>query len=283
MVATLMTYGLLLAAGVVLARGYRALRGSTLLGPWGWTCAALATLLLVHLARHWGLIIATDLDAWRFIAASATLGPGIALIGAKRPQDRAWQWIVASLWLVMALPALQHLVLRKTGDLDIHAARSWFLAGLVIFCAVNSLFSRYWPAVVVAAAGQLALLGRFLPIEVVQPGSWSWSLGVWGISFSVITAAAIPRRPTAQFRLDQQWLDFRDGWGLVWSLRMLEQVNVTARRNGWKVVLLWSGFQTTDGSPLTDLPPEQIRVLEQSVNNLLRRFLPARPGVCEES
>jgi hypothetical protein len=73
--------------------------------------------------------------------------------------------------------------------------------------------------------------------------------------------------------LDSVWLDFRNSYGIVWSLRVMEQVNAVAKSSGWNVVLCWSGYRTRDGAANWELPSEQLRVLRQSLQNLLRRFM----------
>ena len=39
-----------------------------------------------------------------FAAAMIVFCPAMALLGAKRPQDKPWQLIVLSLWGILALP-----------------------------------------------------------------------------------------------------------------------------------------------------------------------------------
>jgi hypothetical protein len=53
----------------------------------------------------------------------------------------------------------------------------------------------------------------------------------------------------------------------------MEQLNAVSQSNGWNLRLQWSGFHTMDGSPDWSLPPDQLRVLRQSLQNLLRRFV----------
>ncbi len=43
-------------------------------------------------------------------------------------------------------------------------------------------------------------------------------------------------------RYDRVWTDFRDLFGTVWSLRVMERVNETARLQQWNWELTWSGF-----------------------------------------
>ncbi len=273
MLTSWLNYVLVALAAMVLVVRHHQLRGTTLVAPWWWAFGSLAALSTVEALVDLAVLEPAHHAAWRFLAATSTLCPGIALLGAKRPQDRSWQWIVASLWLIIALPAIQQLVLHKSGTLEIHPARAWFMLGLILFCVSNSVLSRYWPAVLVAGCGQVGLLGPFLPIPLQSASSSEWTWGIAAISLSVLlTLVGFLARQSAR-PLDQVWLDFRNWFGLVWSLRFMEQMNAVARQNGWNVVLQWSGFRAFDGSSEWELPPDQARVLRQSLQNLLRRFV----------
>src|SRR5262245_57743439 len=99
-------------AGLALALIARAIadaRGTTLVAPMVWALVALL-LLVVDAAMSSG----TDGMEAKFqaIAATATFCPLVSLLGAKRPQHRAWQWIVLSLWAVAALPAIESLIVH---------------------------------------------------------------------------------------------------------------------------------------------------------------------------
>ena len=134
----------------------------------------------------------------RYLAAVATLCPSVAVLGAKRPQDRGWQFIVASLWLVAALPSLQQWFARPNAALDLHVAWRWFLLILIAIGLFNILPTRYWPTSLLTAAGQACLLTRHLPLA----DSWSianhqylWPLGavLWCVAVA-LWGFDLPRR-----------------------------------------------------------------------------------------
>ncbi|MGC4007234.1 MAG: hypothetical protein QM811_30535 [Pirellulales bacterium] len=58
----------------------------------------------------WGALTATMLitDAadptYAYLAATSTLLPAMAILGAKRPQHVGWQWIVLALWATLVWP-----------------------------------------------------------------------------------------------------------------------------------------------------------------------------------
>ncbi|MCO6459459.1 MAG: hypothetical protein J5I93_29455, partial [Pirellulaceae bacterium] len=146
---------LALTISLLLLALLRPLRGTTLVAPWAWTLLAAWTVAAVELAavtvgRDWS---AGELTAWRFLAATAALCPGMAVLGAKRPQDRAWSFIVAALWGMLGLPALKVLLLPAVATLSLHPAQSWFLAVLGVAPVVNWLPTRYWLSALLVGAG----------------------------------------------------------------------------------------------------------------------------------
>ena len=253
-------------------RRYRS--GTTLVAPGRWALAALLAVTAVEFAIDCGYLNSSRAAAWRYLSATSTLCPGIALLGAKRPQNRPWQWVVASLWLVLSLPAIQTLAMGKTTALDIHPARAVFLDGLILFCAANSMVSRYWPAVLIVVAAQLHVLNPSW-IALSKTVGGSLLSGPILLSAATLLAFALHFRRRSTQPLDAVWFDFRDWFGMVWALRMMEQINLVAQSNQWDVRLRWSGFHGADGSRNWDLPAEQQRVLRQSLQNLLRRFVSA--------
>ena len=88
----------------------------------------------------------------------------------------------------------------------------------------------------------------------------------WGLQ-----AAGLPRGKAAA-PLDRVWLDFRDAFGVVWSLRVAERVNSTAAMVGWPVTLGWHGFRGPEG--FSDGVSEMsAAVVEEMLRAPLRRFV----------
>jgi hypothetical protein len=76
------------------------------------------------------------------------------------------------------------------------------------------------------------------------------------------------------------WRDFRDWYGTVWGVRVMERINNSAAMNQWPIRLGWDGFSSGDstgnheGEPLAaQIAPQQQAAIEQSLRNLLRRFV----------
>jgi hypothetical protein len=250
-----------------------ALRGTTLLAPWYWSAASLAAIGATEIAL--ALAVTSPPQPWivplRFAAAMSSFCPTMALLGAKRPQDRAWQFIVFSLWAILSLPSIEWLLFG--GVQEMHPARFWFLAILTGAGALNGTATRFWLSSWLVCVGQLALVAPyFSATESWLSAARGPQLGLlamvlaWGLQ-----AAGLPRGSAARSGLDRVWLDFRDQFGVVWGLRVAERINSAAAMVGWPVTLGWHGFRASDGSPAIGF--EMPAPIEESFRALLRRFV----------
>lgn len=241
-----------LGAGILFLLGMARLRnrGTTLVAPWLWaafsTLAVAGTELAAGLAgegAHW-------LVPLRTIAAMSTFCPLMAVLGAKRPQDRAWQFIVLALWAVLCLPVAEGWLFGAGEPQEIHPARAWFLLVLVGLTAVNYLPTRYWFSSLLFSAGQIAVLSAYLPFG--GRGLSGAAGPLLGLALSLAAAVAVMFGPAAKRRtndpLDRAWLDFRDRFGTLWALRVAERINASARRYGWPTHLRWTGFVHADAA-----------------------------------
>lgn len=264
----------LLAAAMALALWGAALprlRGTTLVAPWGWCGAALALVCGVELAAPW--CGPTALDPWRFVAGCATCCPTVAVLGAKRPQDRAWWVIVATLAFMLALPALENWALQPGQRLEMGDARGWFLLGLVGFGVAQQLPTAHAMSGLLLGAGQLGLLHSHLPgLGRLAWPEW-WERGAPVALLAALAWASRPRRRAAD-AWDQAWLDFRDSFGMVWGLRIAERINAAARAGGWGWELTWSGWRLTDEPRLEAVSTADIESARRTtLTALLRRFV----------
>lgn len=259
----------LLAALVGLARRWRSLAGTTLRAPWYWMLAALAALAACELATLSGAHAGWTQHV-RYLAAVATFCPLMAVLGAKRPQDRGWQFIVASLWIVAALPSVEQWFTRPHAALELHTAWRWFLLILIAIGLFNGLPTRYWASSLLTAAGQACLLSAHLPLSAGWQGGTADAATLWRLGAIAWCAAValwgwdLPRRRGTRPPLDRLWLDFRDLVGAMWALRVADRINAASAQSGWSARLGWHGW-TFDGEP----PP----ALERSLRMLLRRFV----------
>lgn len=238
------------AAAVAIAwRACRRLRQTTLLAPCAWAVGSLLAVMIdVGGSGGW-----RTADAHlHYLAGVSTVAPFVALLGAKRPQHRAWQWIVAALLLLLALQSLKAIVIDRGVPPALHLAWRWLLAVVVSAQLMNYLLTRNFLAAGLVFVGQVFLLAEQLPGASWLPeprGTWGLSL----LSAGVLAAASIWRRrsgpcvppPTSNdpAALDRAWLAFRDAYGALWALRVAERINAASRERGGVARLRWSGLQ----------------------------------------
>jgi hypothetical protein len=211
------------------------------------------------------------------------LCPVVSLVGAKRPQDGPWNFVVISLWGILALPAAEALLLNRGQPLEIQGFRSWFIVVLLLLTLANTLPTRHALAALCVVAGQTLLLLEYLPGAVsVANGSlangalapWVASLGLALLAAAAVVFALQPPRAAAAHSLDHLWLDFRDTFGSLWSLRVQERLLATAKLGDWSVVPTWTGWVHTDGTPFRgELTTEQQKGIMVTYRGLLRRFV----------
>ncbi len=256
---------------------HRRVRRTTLEGPCWWVLAAIAAISGVE------CLVATTRDPssllWlRLPAACLIFCPVISLLGAKRPQNRGWHLVVLSLWVILVLPALEAWLLKPGQAADVRGLRAGFMVLLIVMGLVNGLPTRYWLSSLLLALAQIQLLANYLPVPAPFQESIAASSATLGLALAVAALVAAAQSAASTRRavkpLDQLWLDFRDAYGLLWSLRVAEQVNAAATMYEWDLLLRWGGFHRADGSVLSEPLPEEVeRTLKQTLHNLLRRFV----------
>lgn len=256
-----------LVAVAALASRKRLLAGTTLVAVWWW---ALASLVVLALAAAWLALGARSPVAAshaRYLAGAMTFCPLMALLGAKRPQDRGWQFIVLSLALVLSLPSLESLLYTPDEPLRLHAAWStflWILLGLSLF---NTLPNSFWPSSLLATAGQTVWLAEQLAGLGGTPSTRVLIAGFAAIAVAVALWAWLPlAKRTGDKSWDRAWRDFRNGFGALWALRVAERFNAAALQYDWPVRLRWRGF-VGEGTPA--LTP----AMQTALAGLLRRFV----------
>ncbi len=264
---------------------FRRVVRTTLVPAWCWAGVSLLGFSGYFIAVKWDDRWADSLSAHAvfFILAVGTCCPLIAVYGAKRPQHRVWQWIVLSLWTILALPAGESLLFQR--DLEIGAVRSWFLLILIVWGMLNYLLTKQAWLGVFTAFGQWLLLSRYLPLPgppvpafVVHP---PWPV-VTLVSAAFFLLSGWLGRESVERTWNAAWRDFRDLYGAVWALRVLQRFNATAEASEWPVRLQWSGFAPAEGAtplPSEATPSEEIEEIPppavREIHSLLRRFVTA--------
>ena len=119
-------------------------RGTTLLPPMVWAVISGVSLAAIGALEGFQPVQTISRDALRFAVTVGTFCPVMAVLGAKRPQDRGWQWIVLSLWAVAVWPAVQAALLPAGTVIDLFIVWKLFLVGLVVVGLLNYLPTQYW-------------------------------------------------------------------------------------------------------------------------------------------
>jgi uncharacterized membrane protein len=253
--------------------GARKWRGTTLVAPCLWVSISAACLALLAFVQ----INATEtlgLSVLRFAVAASTLTPVIAVMGAKRPQDRGWQWVVLALWLIVTWPAIQSLANPAGPRVELFAAWKLFLVGLVAMGPLNYLATRQWFASLLVAAGELILFGEFLGYGTDSEWRLPTAVGCFLTAALLVAlrklASAATNAPLAE--QTARWLRFRESFGAFWGLRIMQRVNETATLRDWPVRLTWSGFESIIDQQPPEISVTQVAEIGQALDALLRRF-----------
>lgn len=251
-----------------LARTWPRVRGTTLTHVRGWAICAVAAIAAATLFPS---------DARKFAAWSLTFCPALSLLGAKRPQHIAWNFVVLSLWGVLILPVLESALLRPGAPIDLGELRPWFLLGLILLTTVSYFATRYAAAGVLLAVSQALFFARYLPFASLGPNLSFLKLGAVAVLFLAVVVAELRfhRRHADELHpLDVLWLDFRDSFGLFWSLRVAERVNAACESGKRPEHLEWEGFVVPPDHALgSALDAALAGGLRTTLRGLLRRFV----------
>lgn len=269
-------------AALLLVARHR-LRSTTLTAPLVWGVAALG---LLTWSCVYGMTAARStspvelheaLSTWhylRYSAAVLVIAPTLAQLGAKSPQNAAWQFIVLTLVAVLLLPVLQGWAYGDERP-SIHALFRWLLVAHVFLGVGNYLFTRYAPSALLVGVGELLLIAEYLPF-----GAQAESLAREVAGLALLTAAIVTTFAAAAFRsrkpasVERVWTDFRDAFGAVWTLRIAERLNASAASHAWPVEFSWRGVAVKDaGGDLASLAPALRHRIERELRSYLRRFV----------
>lgn len=263
-----MMWAMLLVAALGFAAVWqlrRRLRGSTLVAAANWSLAALVALGLASLSGSDGLA-----STWRYLASVVTLAPNMAVMGAKRPQDRAWQCIVVALLVLLAMPAGEALLYQRGAVVSLHAVRGAFVIALVLAGVGNYLPTRGVGSALLAGLGQSLLLAPYLTPVGSDDYDRAWVGGVACLTLAAYLAQRALHDPVeSRAHWPAAWLAFRDRVGVVWALRVQERFNATARGASWPERITWHGIIDEQGRATSELNPEAARCLAA----LLSRFV----------
>ncbi len=216
---------------LLLAAAYR-LRDTTLVAPVAW--AILSLVLWAHAAAMpmrdaQGTALPGDRQTIVAVALLSTVCPFVAVLGARRPQNKIWPLVVASLLLILILPELPNLL--GQGDRQLaHGVWRWFFAGLLIVGWLNFLPTR-----LILAATLWCLPGLWWACSGTVP--WLLMLAPELACTIGVLAAKQWRTARSPRGWNRVWRDFRNLYGVVWALRVIERANALAnseaQRSPW--------------------------------------------------
>ena len=244
-------------AGAFLARGTTAVPAA-----WWAGGAALAFAVESAVRASGGLTDPASQASARLAVAAFSLCPIMSLLGAKRPQHGVWQFIVASLAGIIALPAASAALVRPGSPPDVHALQRWFMLALVLVAAMNFAATRHGVAAMVVAVGQLILIRQFMPFvdSLGQQGATLDAVAAWLVAMGGIVAAGQSWLWPAQQRVvgselasrrgggadlaafGAAYLALRETLGAAWTLRIAERFNAVAESRGWPCRLRFDGL-----------------------------------------
>lgn len=279
-----------LATTATAVRAARATRGSTAVAAALWGTAAGLSLALDTAARASGLVAQPAAAAsLRMVTAALSLCPAMSLLGAKRPQHAVWQLIVASLALILLLPALASTLARPDSVPDMHLLGRCFLVILSLVGWMNFVATDHGVAATLVTLGQLVIVRGFLPFVDSEPafpplssppataGAVLDAVGACLAAAGGLAAMLRRRRPRAPRAAEgtfaasvaPAFLGFRETLGAAWTLRLAERFDVIAADRGWPCRLHFDGIHPADAPSDGPWQHDARRALAA----LLRRFV----------
>ncbi len=254
-----------------------------LVAPVAWVILSLALwayAVAAPLRDARGSVLPADRQTIAAIALLSMACPMVALLGARRPQNKIWPLVVASLLAILILPELPNLL--GQGDRQLaHSIWKWFFAGLLLVG-----WSNFLPTRLMLAATLWVLPGLWWVFD----GSTHWLL-IFAPGLACITGVLSVKRwrsANSTGNWNRVWRDFRNLYGVVWALRVMERANTLANSVGAEVALDWWGFhasqplQTARAGPAASAgmqqapSSDQMALIDPGLRNLLRRFVSDR-------
>lgn len=262
-----------LCLAVTIAGGHRPCRHTSLTTAWRWLLFAISGVALMALtdlvAVHWPQRTA---DYGWCLASILLLCPPMAVLGSRRPGVRVWTpFILIPLILVLGWPIWTMLLQgQELRGLELETPT------VVGFCLVltmgvgNYFGTRFALSALLYGASTLILFltcaNERLIAESDRP---LWRTGaILGLELAM-AAIWLPRRRKAMHPVNRLWDDFRQLYGIVWGLRMVERINTYAVQQNWTSRISWTGFPESSSGQLTSDEPE----IEDACRWLFRRFV----------
>lgn len=192
----------------------------------------------------WGAALATQGKSVVYAALTLSGCAGVAVFGARRPGAAAWNFVVVGLLAILLLPVAEGAVTGAIVQLD--TIRIFFLIGLLGTLICNYVLTRLGLAAMAFASASALALGR---VAEALPADLPWSRAAESIALLSVPWAgwwAIRGSNTELFFANRLWGAFRDRFGAIWALRVMEQFNRSAVHNNSNSRLSWRGAMMVD-------------------------------------
>lgn len=282
--------GLLWVVLPPLVWAWRSARGTGLRGAVGWAGLALILMIAGQWVGSWEPVSGGRPWAghWTYLGNLAMLAALIAVLNARRPGGGAWALLMALMVLVLLLPWLEGSGLARRADpwdrLRLDPPWNIFFGVLAVTGVTNYLPTRYGLAALgVAAAIGLEYLGLTRTDWPNELRGLMWSAGPWTLALAIRANGELTRgrRPEPP-GLERLWAWFRDHWGVVWALRVMERWNRMAAARGWPIRLAWHGVERLGaGDPIPSEAEATLRALLARFATADRLVAAAGSGPCE--
>ncbi|MGQ0633886.1 MAG: hypothetical protein ACT4QC_04695 [Planctomycetaceae bacterium] len=273
-----------LSVAFVLARLHRGLKGTALTLAGHWCLAVWLTWAIVKGSTALGTPGAGLAAALWYVFAVTLLAPPIAVLGARRPICRVWNWFVLiPLMLVFVWPVLTIVWgKRAPAAWNLEAPVCVGYAFVLLMGIGNYLGTRMTVPALLWAAAAVSIVAPLTPAWASQipyarePGdvallllSGAAWLGLW-----LARQKTFKETPTT-CPLNHAWSDFQELFGVVWSHRVRERFNEMARASHPAVRLERQGIEaqrTPAGAPAQ---PAEMAAANASLRWLLQKFVDA--------
>lgn len=251
----------------------RAVLHTTLRTAWRWLVGAgLAVCLMATtdgLMKGWPERTA---DYGWCLTSILLLCPPMAVLGARRPGVRVWSlFILCPMVAVLSWPIWTLLVQgSEWRGLSLEVPTVLGFVFVLVMGAGNYLGTRFAMSALLYFAGVLAIFlsctGWSLVPEASMP---AWRLGsILALAAAVLAGMVFRPAVAARHRVNRLWDDFRNQFGILWALRMVERINALALQEQWTIRLSLDGFPAESGR----LTSNELEV-EAACRWLFRRFV----------
>jgi hypothetical protein len=181
----------------------------------------------------------------------ASLASLLAILNARRPGNGAWAWLCLSLVVVSLVPWLEQGGFRAMTAERSEPPRLDFPWNLFYILLAAVVVTNHAPT----RSGRV-VLGILLPAVTFQLGllilpdlfpsraAWSWLVWPCALPVAILSVGRGGRKSVVREKPDPLqllWLWFRDRWGAVWGLRILDRFNREALVRGTPTRLAWDG------------------------------------------